>query len=558
MELRFPNRYSRVGLAAGCAGLVTAGMLAWVVGANAQGAATTPTGPGPSGQSEQPGAVGVISGQTPSQSEAALDAPIVASVAGNGRGPWWSPGEGTPLGAYVEYANQMGRVGVVNSKGALQTKGHPFFEPIGGNGRACVSCHQPTDAMSLSLDSITDRWAVTGGKDPIFAPVDGSNCPSAPQDQAASHSALLKNGLFRIFLPWPPKTADGSTMNPEFDLEVVSDPLGCNTDPTYGLKNASNPTVSVYRRPRVVANMRYYAGPGGPLSIKDASVNARDPETGQFSGMNIMADAREPTQRSQAVNAHLTHLQGSARLSETQLKAITDFEDQIYVAQSFHTKVGALATAGAPEALGPRAVEKGTPGLGDNFYTPVFGWFKSWEKPAGNNEAAEFKASAARGMEIFLTRTFYIRDVTHLNTVGLGNPIKRTCATCHNARMTGMDVAPGYMDLGTGNRPWATNLAVSQELPVFKLTCKNPRKAHPFLGPVVYTNDPGRALISGRCIDMGAITMQQFRGLAARAPYFSNGGAKDLKELIDFYDKRFEAKYTEQEKTDLVNFLSVL
>ena len=52
--------------------------------------------------------------------------------------------------------------------------------------------------------------------------------------------------------------------------------------------------------------------------------------------------------------------------------------------------------------------------------------------------------------------------------------------------------------------------------------------------------------------------MQQFRGLAARAPYFSNGSAKSLRELVDFYDRRFDMKLSEQEKQDLVNFLGVL
>jgi len=47
-------------------------------------------------------------------------------------------------------------------------------------------------------------------------------------------------------------------------------------------------------------------------------------------------------------------------------------------------------------------------------------------------------------------------------------------------------------------------------------------------------------------------------GLAARAPYFSNGSAATLREIVDFYDRRFNIRYTEQEKDDLVNFLSVL
>ena len=45
---------------------------------------------------------------------------------------------------------------------------------------------------------------------------------------------------------------------------------------------------------------------------------------------------------------------------------------------------------------------------------------------------------------------------------------------------------------------------------------------------------------------------------AARAPYFSNGSATSLRELVDFYDRRFNIRYSEAEKQDLVNFLSVL
>jgi len=45
---------------------------------------------------------------------------------------------------------------------------------------------------------------------------------------------------------------------------------------------------------------------------------------------------------------------------------------------------------------------------------------------------------------------------------------------------------------------------------------------------------------------------------ASTAPYFANGSAANLRELVDFYDRRFNIQYTEQEKQDLVNFLSVL
>src|SRR5580693_10281626 len=82
---------------------------------------------------------------------------------------WWQPGSGQTLAASVEYDNPLGKVGLLNTAGAVDTKGHPFFEPIGSNGRACVTCHQPADGMSLSVESVRRRWDETGGKDPVFA-----------------------------------------------------------------------------------------------------------------------------------------------------------------------------------------------------------------------------------------------------------------------------------------------------------------------------------------------------------------------------------------------------
>jgi len=91
---------------------------------------------------------------------------------------------------------------------------------------------------------------------------------------------------------------------------------------------------------------------------------------------------------------------------------------------------------------------------------------------------------------------------------------------------------------------------------LFKITCKD--EPHPFYGRVIYTHDPGYALTTGRCSDVGRITLQSMRGLAARAPYFSNGSAKTLRDVVDYYDRRYNIGYTEQEKQDLVNLMSVL
>ena len=43
-----------------------------------------------------------------------------------------------------------------------------------------------------------------------------------------------------------------------------------------------------------------------------------------------------------------------------------------------------------------------------------------------------------------------------------------------------------------------------------------------------------------------------------RQPSPAEHRIKTLRELVDYYDRRFDAKYTEREKQDLVNFLGVL
>lgn len=468
---------------------------------------------------------------------------------------WVEPGSAAILPEFDAFDSVDGTLGVLNASGPVNTEGHPFFAPLGTNGRACITCHQPTYAMSVSTAGLLERWRLTDGKDPVFAAFDGSNCPGLPQEKESSHSLLLKRGLFRIPLPWPPRNADGTPKPVEFTIEVVRDPTGCNTSREYGLKSAQ-PTVSVYRRPRPAANLKYVTSGGQPIVLKTGTLADVDPDSGKPVGMNLMSDAREPSLKTQALSAIMGHEEARVAPSRQQLEKIVEFESQVYVAQAAHIFGGPLAVAGGPAALGPAALRDHRAGvLGDNDYDPVFGSFTSWK---GNDY---YRASVARGSDIFMFRQFWLRDATHINSIGLGNPLKRTCATCHNAQMTGQDLSAGWVDVGTTNYPtWTepSTWAESSELPVFKITCHRDADPHPYLGRVIYTTDPGRALISGRCVDVGSIVMQQLRGLAARSPYFANGSAKTLREVVDFYDRRFDMKLTDGEKEDLINFLGVL
>lgn len=464
---------------------------------------------------------------------------------------WIAPGSGAVLPKEMTFDDPLGRLGVLNADGPIATKGNPFFEPLGSNGRACVTCHQPANAMSLSIDTIRERWRATNGKDPLFAAIDGSDNPSLPQDRESSHSLLLNRGLFRIGLPWPP----AKNPNPEFTIEVVRDPTGVNRDPAWGLHSA-NPSVSVFRRPRPAVNLKYVLAPdNGPFNVKLGVLLDKDPDTGKPVSMNMMADARAGTLSIQAQGAYHDHQEGKARLTREQLDGIIAFESQVYAAQVWDNGAKDLTEPGGPGALGPSNLFREKEGVLNSPTKPVFLFFESWRTDTA------FRQSVARGNDIFLNRTFWVRDVAHINSIGLANPAKRSCAVCHNAVMSGMDRAPGWVDLGTTNYPtWTEPTAMNEpgELPVLKLTCRADAKPHPFLGRVIYTSDPGRALITGKCTDIGAITMGQFRGLAGRAPYFSNGSAKSLMELVDYYDRRFDMRLTAQDKQDLVNFLGVL
>jgi cytochrome c peroxidase len=48
------------------------------------------------------------------------------------------------------------------------------------------------------------------------------------------------------------------------------------------------------------------------------------------------------------------------------------------------------------------------------------------------------------------------------------------------------------------------------------------------------------------------------RGLAARAPYFHNGSAANLHELVNFYNQRFNMRLTDRQTKQLVAFLNAL
>jgi cytochrome c peroxidase len=77
-------------------------------------------------------------------------------------------------------------------------------------------------------------------------------------------------------------------------------------------------------------------------------------------------------------------------------------------------------------------------------------------------------------------------------------------------------------------------------------------------GATLTLTDPGVGLLTGGWNDLGKFKVPILRGLAARAPYFHNGAAATLLDVVNTYNQRFSIGLTNQDETDLVNFLNAL
>ena len=165
-----------------------------------------------------------------------------------------------------------------------------------------MNCHQPAWGMSVSASGLPERWHTTDGKDPVFAAFDGSNCPNLPQDKESSHSLLLKRGLFRIPLRVAAEECRRLAQTRRVHDRSGARPHRMQHQPR--IRSQERPTdVSVYRRPRPAANLKYVVSGGTPIVLKTGMLADVDPESGKPVSMNLMSDAREATLKTQAMSA---------------------------------------------------------------------------------------------------------------------------------------------------------------------------------------------------------------------------------------------------------------
>jgi cytochrome c peroxidase len=463
------------------------------------------------------------------------------------------------------FLDPTGLIATFNLKGPINTGPHnAFFENLGTNGRNCGTCHIAADAMGLSLQNIQERFVLTHGRDPLFADFDGANCPNDPRPgDASAHSLVLKAGLIRIPI--------ALAAAPQFQIRAVHDPYGCaiTTDPTTSAK-----TVSVYRRPLPTTNLRFLS-----TLMFDGRESATLPLNNSATFMdNLVADLKH-----QSISATLTHAQAENPPTDDQQTAIVNFELGLFSSQVLDRRAGLLSEHGAEGDPVHLSKENYYPGLNDslgadpsgNKFNPVaMTLFDDWDKSSGfSYQLQAARKNIVAGQALFNSHPLTITNVRGLNdNAGLGSPalLMGNCTTCHDTPNVGNHSLPLPLDISTGHDlkketdPLIAN-GLEQlsmpDLPVYEITgCPNPFPAagSPAQTITIYTTDPGKGLLTGSCSDVNRIKGPILRGLAARAPYFHNGAARDLNELVNFYNQRFQMALTGEEKEQLIAFLNSL
>lgn len=416
---------------------------------------------------------------------------------------------------------------------------NPFFKPLGINGRSCGTCHPANQGMTITPGYAQDVFDATQGLDPLFAPVDGANAPNADMStlsaREANCSMLLSKGLFRIGFPIP--------ANAEFTLQAVDDPY----------HYASAKDVSCFRRPLPATNLRFLA-----TVMWDGR---------EFLGKHSITDALV----SQVRDAVLTHMQSPVPPADADVARILDFETHLYTSQITSNSVGDLNT----RQIGAGPVNlidlPFFPGINDAFglvrnqqpFDPnVFTFYEDWlprspRKPGAPPPPRKgpqpqpplpspAQQSVARGEQLFNTRQFVIRGVAGLNDLVGKSSIKGTCSSCHSAPSVGSNALPLLLNTGIADGARRT-----PDMPLYTLRNKK-------TGATLQTTDPGVAMTTGKWNDIGKFKVPSLRGLETQSPYMHNGFSGDLLDILDFYDGRFQIGFSEQDKQDIVLFLTTL
>jgi cytochrome c peroxidase len=400
-----------------------------------------------------------------------------------------------------------------------------FFQNLGSNGRSCSSCHRADQGWSVVPELIRARFDATDGEDPIFRTNDGAVCPTADvstiEARREAFKLLLTKGLIRVSLPIP--------TGAEFELVAIDDPHRCS----------SAADLALFRRPLPATNLAF---------LSAVMWDGRESSAGRSLHDSLLAQANGATRG---------HAQAFVDLSQPQLESIVKFEMALFTAQVADSAAGLLTAQGAKGGATPLSRQEFYIGINDPlglnptgaaFDPKAFQLFTNWSelRSAPQDRTTAARGAIARGESLFNNLPISIQGVSGLNDeLGLVT-IPGTCTTCHDSPNVGNHSVAAPLNLGLADEANRT-----PDLPLYTLRCIT-------TGEEYRVTDPGRALITGKCKDIGRFKGPILRGLAARAPYFHNGAAATLRDVVEFYDRRFNLGLSTQDKEDLAAFLRSL
>jgi hypothetical protein len=284
----------------------------------------------------------------------------------------------------------------------------------------------------------------------------------------------------------------------EYEIIAIDDPLGAGGSPT---------RFAVFRRPLATANFHIAK-----------NVGWHDQDT------NGTGDVHAGL-ASQAAGNITGAQQGQPAAPET-IQSIVAYEEGLRFAQQSVFGVGLLTTCGAqggPENLSAQPSVRGR-------FTLYDAWIGLIPGSCTSKSADRKRAQIARGQELF-------------NGI---NPGGRSCNGCHNAANNGSNTNGTLFDIGASRPEFR-----KPGMPLYTLRNKTTLETR-------QTTDPGRALRSGQWADLDRFKTPSLRGLAARAPYFHNGSAPTLKDVVLHYEAALGFVFSPQERDDLVAFLEAL
>lgn len=370
-----------------------------------------------------------------------------------------------------------------------------FHAPLGSNGRHCATCHAVESGWSIVPAQVELLFGLTGGTHPLFNRLDAAN-PDADLSTVEARRAGYAMLRRGLF-----RRTVAAPAGAEFEVVAAHDPHGFGT--------AAKP--SFFRRPLTTANLRLTTG-----TMWDDRLSVPAPGGGNDLRAGLLAQARV---------AILGAEQGTPPSPEL-LDAVVGAELAITHAQLARrgVRLDTCGAGGGPAQLASQPLVSGRFDLYD-------AWIGLRPGACSTRRADEERVRIARGQELFNERR---------------NARGGTCQGCHDAANGGTNVAGRLFDVKASSPAFAT-----PDLPVYTLR-------NLATGELRETTDPGKGFVTGRWADVDRFKVPTLRGIAARAPYFHNGIAASLRDVVRHYEAALGFQFTAAEEEDLVAFLEAL